>query len=42
MCSKTAKMEILFTFLAKHYERRSVLITSDLVFSKWDQISRNP
>lgn len=36
------EMEVLFTFLAERYERRSVLITSNLVFSQWDQIFRNP
>lgn len=33
---------MLFTFLAERYERRSVLITSNLVFSQWDQIFKNP
>ena len=32
------EMEVLFTFLAERYERRSVLVSSNLVFSKWDQI----
>jgi DNA replication protein DnaC len=36
------EMEVLFTFLAERYERRSVLISSNLVFSQWDQIFRNP
>ncbi|MHC1763089.1 MAG: IS21-like element helper ATPase IstB [Verrucomicrobiia bacterium] len=36
------QMEVLFTFLAERYERRSVLITSNLVFSKWDQIFKDP
>ena len=36
------EMEVLFTFLAERYERRSVLITSNLVFSQWEQIFRNP
>jgi len=36
------EMEVLFTFLAERYERRSVLITSNLVFSKWDQIFKDP
>ena len=35
-------MEVLFTFLAERYERRSVMITSNLVFSKWDQIFKDP
>lgn len=37
-----AEMEVLFTFLAERYERRSVMITSNLVFSKWDQIFKDP
>ena len=36
------EMEILFTFLAERYERRSVMITSNLVFSKWEQIFKDP
>ena len=32
------KMEVLFTFLAERYERRSVLISSNLVFSQWHKI----
>src|SRR5512140_201378 len=36
------EMEVLFTFLAERYERRSVLISSNLVFSKWDQIFKVP
>jgi len=36
------EMEVLFTFLAERYERRSVLITSNLVFSQWDQIFKDP
>ena len=35
-------MEVLFTLLAERYERRSVLITSNLVFSRWDQIFKDP
>lgn len=35
-------MEVLFTLLAERYERRSVMITSNLVFSKWDQIFKDP
>jgi len=35
------EMEVLFTFLAERYERRSVMITSNLVFSKWDQIFKD-
>jgi DNA replication protein DnaC len=36
------EMEVLFTFLAERYERKSVMITSNLVFSKWDQIFKDP
>ena len=36
------EMEVLFTFLAERYERRSVMITSNLVFSNWDQIFKDP
>jgi DNA replication protein DnaC len=37
-----AEMEVLFTFLAERYERRSVAITSNLVFSEWNQIFKDP
>lgn len=37
-----AEMEVLFTFLAQRYERRSVLISSNLLFSEWDQIFKDP
>jgi len=33
---------VLFTFLAERYERRSVLITSNVVFSEWDRIFKDP
>ena len=36
------EMEVLFTLLAERYERRSVIITSNLVFSEWDRIFKNP
>ena len=36
------EMEVLFTFLAERYERRSVVITSNLVFSQWDRIFKDP
>lgn len=36
------EMEVLFTFLAERYERRSVIITSNLVFSQWDRIFKDP
>lgn len=36
------EMEVLFTFLAERYERKSVMITSNLVFSQWDKIFKDP
>jgi DNA replication protein DnaC len=35
------EMEVLFTFLAERYERKSVVITSNLVFSQWDRIFKD-
>jgi DNA replication protein DnaC len=35
------EMEVLFTFLAERYERRSVIITSNVVFSEWDRIFKD-
>lgn len=34
--------EVLFTLMAERYERKSLLITSNLVFSHWDRIFKNP
>lgn len=36
------EMEVLFTLLAERYERGSVLITSNLPFSQWEQIFKDP
>lgn len=36
------EMEVLLTFLAERYERRTVIITSNLVFSEWDRIFKDP
>ena len=36
------EMEVLFTFLSARYERRSVMITSNLVFSQWEKIFKDP
>ena len=36
------EMEVLFTLLAERYERGSVLITSNLAFSQWEQIFKDP
>ena len=33
--------EVLFTLLAERYERRSVMITSNLLFSQWNRIFQN-
>ena len=35
-------MEVLFTLLAERYERGSLLLTSNLPFSKWDGIFKDP
>jgi DNA replication protein DnaC len=37
-----SEMEVLFTLLADRYERASVMITSNLPFSKWEQIFKDP
>lgn len=34
-------MEVLFTLLAERYEQGSVLITSNLPFSKWENIFKD-
>lgn len=34
--------EVLFTLMAERYERRSLVVTSNLVFSSWDRIFGNP
>lgn len=36
------EMEVLFTLLAERYERGSVLITSNLAFSQWEAIFKDP
>jgi DNA replication protein DnaC len=36
------EMEVLFTLLAERYERGSVLLTSDLAFSGWEPIFKDP
>ncbi len=36
------EVEVLFTLMAERYERRSLLITSNLTFSEWDRIFKNP
>jgi DNA replication protein DnaC len=36
------EMEVLFTFLAERYERGSVMLTSNLPFSQWETIFKDP
>ena len=36
------EMEVLFTLLAQRYEQGSVMITSNLPFSKWENIFKDP
>jgi len=36
------EMEVLFQFLAERYENKTVVITSNLVFSQWDKIFKDP
>jgi DNA replication protein DnaC len=36
------EMEVFFTLLATRYERRSVLISTNLVFSQWETIFKDP
>jgi len=36
------EMEVLFTLLAHRYERGSIMITSNLAFSCWEQIFKDP
>src|SRR5664280_2971690 len=36
------EMDVLFTLLAERYERGSVLLTSNLPFSKWEGIFKDP
>ena len=34
--------EVLFTLIAERYERRSLGVTSNLVFSEWEKVFANP
>ena len=36
------EMEVLFTLLAERYERRSVAISTNLIFSEWERIFKDP
>ncbi len=37
----TEESEVIFTLIAERYERRSLGITSNLVFSEWERIFAN-
>jgi DNA replication protein DnaC len=37
-----SEMEVLFNFFAERYERGSLMITSNLPFSKWEKIFHDP
>lgn len=36
------EMEVLFSLFAERYERRSIILTSNLPFSKWEKIFKDP
>jgi DNA replication protein DnaC len=36
------EMEVLFTLLSERYERRSVMLSTNLVFSEWTRIFKHP
>jgi DNA replication protein DnaC len=36
------EMEVLFTLLSERYERRSVMLSTNLVFSEWARIFKHP
>jgi len=36
------EMEVLFTLIADRYERSSILLSSNLPFSKWESIFKDP
>ena len=38
----SAEMEVLFTLLSYRYERGSVMLTSNLPFSQWEKIFKDP
>jgi DNA replication protein DnaC len=38
----SAQMEVLFTLLAERYERKSVAFSTNLKFSEWNQIFKDP
>ena len=36
------EVDVLFTLMAERYERRSMLITSNLIFSEWNKVFKDP
>ena len=36
------EMEVLFTFLSERYERKSIMLSTNLVFSEWERIFKHP
>ena len=38
----TEESEVLFTVIAERYERRTLGITSNVVFSDWEKVFHNP
>ena len=38
----TEESEVLFTLIVERYERCSLGITSNLVFSEWEKVFANP
>ena len=36
------EMEVLFTFFSERYERKSILLSTNLVFSEWERIFKHP
>jgi len=39
---RAEEAEVLFTLIAERYERRSIVITSNMVFSQWEEIFQSP
>ncbi len=39
---RAEEAEVLFTLIAERYERRSLVVTSILVFSQWEEIFQSP
>ena len=41
-CPRARESEVLFTLIAERYERRSLGITSNLVYSEWERLRQTP